>query len=130
VYEWIDHTSEVELRVRADSAEGVVAQATTALADVLGEPEGDDRVTRPLSVSARDRAGLLAAWLEEVVFLADDEGLVPEGVAGLSFESGSLHGRVVARRGRPAHLVKAITYHRLALEEDADGWWGRAVLDV
>ena len=68
MYEWIDHTSEVELRVRGDSAEEVVAEATAALADVLGEPCGDGRVTRALTVAARDPAGLFAAWLEEVVF--------------------------------------------------------------
>lgn len=130
MYEWIDHVSEVELRVRADTAEAVVAEATAALADVLGEPVGDGRVRRALSVSGRDRAGLLAAWLEELVFLAEQEGLVAESVAGVRFGRDRLSGEVVARAGRAAHLVKAVTYHRLALEQDADGWWGRAVLDV
>ena len=129
MYEWIDHTSEIELRVRAASAEWVVAEATAALGELLGEADGS-RVTRPLSVEARDPAGLLAAWLEEVVFLAEHDGLVPERAEGLDLASDALQGSVVARRGRPAHLVKAVTYHRLALEQDEDGWWGRAVLDV
>jgi SHS2 domain-containing protein len=125
----LDHTSELELRVRADSAEGVVADATAALAEVLGEAEGAP-VTRELAVAARDAAGLLAAWLEEVVFLAEHEGLVPERARRLELAQGALHGEVVARPGRPAHLVKAVTYHRLALERDERGWWGRVVLDV
>ena len=129
MHDWFDHTSELELRVRADSAEGVVAEATAALSDVLGEPAGGS-VIRELTVAARDPAGLLAAWLEEVVFLAEQEGLVPERARGLELGAAALHGEVVARRGRPAHLVKAVTYHRLALERDAGGWWGRVVLDV
>jgi SHS2 domain-containing protein len=129
VYEWIDHTSEIELRVRAGTPEGVVAEATAALGELLGEADGD-RVRCPLRVEARDRAGLLAAWLEEVVFLAEHEGLVPEHAEELLLSDEALRGSVVARRGRPAHLVKAVTYHRLALEEDEGGWWGRAVLDV
>ena len=129
MHEWFEHTSELELRVAADSATGVVAEATAALAEVLGEPEGDP-VTRELTVAARDPAALLAAWLEEVVFLAEHEGLVPERAQALELASDTLRGEVVARRGRPAHLVKAVTYHRLALEEDDGGWWGRVVLDV
>jgi SHS2 domain-containing protein len=132
VHEWLDHTSELELRVRADSVEGVVADATAALAEVLGEPETHSRgpVARELSVTAADPAGLLAAWLEEIVFLAEHEGLVAERAQGLELASDALHGEVVARPGRAAHLVKAVTYHRLALEQDERGWWGRAVLDV
>ncbi len=129
MHEWLDHTSELELRVRADSPEGVVADATAALAEVLGEPEGGP-VARELAVAAGDPAGLLAAWLEEVVFLAEHEGLVPERAHGLELARDELHGEVVTRPGRPAHLVKAVTYHRLALEQDEDGWWGRVVLDV
>jgi SHS2 domain-containing protein len=132
VHEWLDHTSELELRVRADSAEGVVADATAALAEVLGEPEprAAGPVTRELTVAAPDPAGLLAAWLEEVVFLAEHEGLLAERAQGLELAPDALHGELVARPGRPAHLVKAVTYHRLALEQDERGWWGRAVLDV
>jgi len=130
MHEWVDHTSELELRVRADTPEAVVAEATRALGEVLGEPGEGDPVTRPLAVSARDPAGLLAAWLEEVVFLAEHDGLVPDRAQGLELAADALRGEVVARPGRPAHLVKAVTYHRLALERDEDGWWGRAVLDV
>jgi len=130
MHEWVDHTSELELRVRGDTPEAVVAEATRALGEVLGEPGEGDPVTRPLAVSARDPAGLLAAWLEEVVFLAEHDGLVPDRAQGLQLAPDALRGEVVARPGRPAHLVKAVTYHRLALERDEDGWWGRAVLDV
>ena len=129
MYEWFDHTSELELRVRADTAEGAVADATAALAEVLGEPEGAP-VTRELAVSARDPASLLAAWLEEVVFLAEHEDLVAERAQGLELAADELRGEVVARPGRPAHLVKAVTFHRLALEQHERGWWGRVVLDV
>ncbi len=125
----MDHTSELELRVRAGTAEAVVADATAALGELLGEPDGA-AVTRELAVSARDPAGLLAAWLEEVVFLAEHEALVAERAQALELAAGALRGQVVARPARPAHLVKAVTFHRLALEPDEDGWWGRVVLDV
>ena len=127
--EWVDHTSELELRVRAPSAEAAVAEATAALGELLGEADGPD-VARPLAVEAGDAAGLLAAWLEELVFLAEDEALIAHRARGLVLAPAALRGEVLAARGRPSHLVKAVTYHRLALEPGEDGWRAAVVLDV
>jgi len=129
VRQWVEHTSEIELHVAAPTAEETVAEATAALADLLGEPEGD-AVTRDLEVEAGDPAGLLAAWLEELVFLAEQDGLLAQDVRDVTLEPTRLRGRVTARRGRPAHLVKAVTYHRLALERHDAGWHGRVIFDV
>jgi SHS2 domain-containing protein len=131
--EWVDHTSELELHVQAPSAAGAVAEATEALGEVLGEPDaGADAVDRALTVEARDAAGLLAAWLEEVVFLAEHDRLIARTARDLDLDDGELRGRVVAAPGTPSNLVKAVTYHRLMLEpaEDGGGWRARVVLDV
>jgi protein archease len=130
--EWVDHTSELELHVAATSAPGAVAEATAALGEILGEPEAGAPVAeRALEVEARDPAGLLAAWLEEVVFLAEHDGLIAHGADGLDVGADRLRGRVLARPGRPSNLVKAVTYHRLMLEPGGDGAWrARVVLDV
>jgi SHS2 domain-containing protein len=129
MHEWVDHTSELELHVAAPSAEEVVAEATAALGELLGEPEGG-ALTRRIEVEARDTAGLLAAWLEEVVFLAEHDALIASAARDVELGPGRLRGNVIARRGRPSHLVKAVTYHRLELEGGEAGWEGRAVLDV
>ena len=130
--EWVDHTSELELHVRATSPAGAVTEATEALGEILGEPDQDaEPVSRPLEVQARDPAGLLAAWLEEVVFLAEHDALIARSARDLELAGERLRGRVLAVPGRPSNLVKAVTYHRLALEAVDDGAWrGRVVLDV
>jgi carboxylate-amine ligase len=92
-------------------------------------PEGE-RLRRAVAVEARDRATLLADWLGELAFLAETEGLVPERVAELELEDRALRAVVEGRRGSPAHLVKAATYHRLALERTGDRLRARGVLDV
>ena len=128
VYRWVDHTSELEVELRADSAEEVFGEAAAALADLYGagEPAG----SRTIEVEARDRAALLAAFMEELVFLADSESLVPAAVAEV--ELGEARARVVVEvaAGAPPPLVKAVTYHRLAFERDGDGYRATAVLDV
>jgi len=129
VREWVEHASELELRIEAPSAEDAVAEATAALGDVLGEPD-DEPVTRELQVEGGDPGALLAAWLEELIFLAEQDLLIPQEARGVSVGEGVVRGQLVARRGRPSHLVKAVTYHRLALERGETGWRATVVLDV
>jgi SHS2 domain-containing protein len=131
-YRWGEHVGELELEVQADDEAGVFAEAVRALGELLGgegAPHGDPERFE-LAAEAGDRAGLWAAWLEEVNYLAESEGVVPVCAERIVLESGRVRGRLLGHRGDPPHLVKAVTYHRLAFEPQADGWRARAVLDV
>jgi SHS2 domain-containing protein len=99
------------------------------MVDVLGEPDGEP-FTRELSVEAGDAGALLAAWLEELVFLAEHDGLIAQTARRVEPASGRLSAEVTGRRGRPSHLVKAVTYHRLAVAPVDGGWRATVVLDV
>jgi SHS2 domain-containing protein len=127
-YRWFEHTAELGLEVQAASEEEVFLEAMRGLAELLdggpGKPE-----TREIRLEARDRGGLLVGWLEELLFLADAEGFVPEeadlAVRGTSIQA-TVHGRLTG----PRPLVKAVTYHGLELEPAGDGWRAKVVLDV
>jgi SHS2 domain-containing protein len=77
-----------------------------------------------------DRAGLLAAWLDELVYLADAEGFVPEALVELELEGQRLEAAVRGYLGNPRPLVKAVTHHNLAFGEEGGRWYAQAVLDV
>jgi SHS2 domain-containing protein len=128
VYRFVEHTAELELELESDSAEGVLEEALRAFAELLGEPDGD-AVERPVDLSASDLPALLAAWLDELLFLADAEQLVPED-ASLSVADTRVTGMLRARHGNPRPLVKAVTLHRLRLRPENGVWRGRVVLDV
>lgn len=133
MYRWVDHTSELELRVEAATDGEVLREATRALAELLRgdgpEPTGPP-VTREVTVEADDRAQLLAAWLEELVFLAETEALVPADVRFETLDARGLRACVEGRLGEPPHLVKAVTYHRLSFDRAGSGWAATVVLDV
>jgi SHS2 domain-containing protein len=128
MYEWVDHTSELELHVEADSPEDVFHDALRALAELLG-PAAGDREARQLRFAAEERDRLLWRWLDELVFLAETEGFVPDSAQLLLDEEG-LRATVTGRIGEPSPLVKAITYHALAFEEMNGRYRARVVLDV
>jgi SHS2 domain-containing protein len=129
MYEWAEHIGEVELRVEAADEAGVFAEALRALGELLGDARGEQRVLE-VAAEAADPAGLLAAWLEELAYLAETEGFVPAEASELALGPGRVRARVVGRSGYPPHLVKAVTYHRLSFEPGGAGWRAVVVLDV
>jgi SHS2 domain-containing protein len=130
MYGFSEHVGELELWVSAASEEEVFGESARALAEVLDDGSGGPPEARELAVRGTDRPALLAAWLEELAFLAETEGFVPERVEDVVLGDGGVRARVAGRRGSPPHLVKAVTYHRLSFEPDGAGWRARAVLDV
>jgi protein archease len=128
VYEWVDHTSELELHIDAETPELVFHDALRALAELLGPAAGDPQ-TRELHLSASERDRLLWHWLDELVFLSETEGFVPES-ADLALSETGLDATVKGRLGEPSPLVKAVTYHGLAFEEMDGRYRARVVLDV
>ena len=131
-YEWVDHTAEVELRIDADSEEAVFRQAFEALTELLAGANGEQSkpVRHDVTVSDGDRAGLLVQWLEELIFLAETRGFVPDALEELALGADGLRARVAGRRGDPSALVKAVTYHGLELRRERGRWYARVVLDV
>ena len=130
MYEWVDHTAELELRLEARTREALFADALAAFAELIGDERGGEPAALEVELEARDSGTLLAEWLQELVFLADTEDFVPERVAALDLGEHGLRATVEGRRGRPSQLVKAVTYHGLELRPAEDGWAARVVLDV
>jgi SHS2 domain-containing protein len=128
MYRFVEHTAELEVELEASSAEGVLEEALRAFAELAGRADGE-LVERTVDLSAPDLPALLATWLDELLFLADTEHLVPESAA-ISVSGTRVTGRVRARRGDPRPLVKAVTLHRLRLRPESGSWRGRVVLDV
>jgi SHS2 domain-containing protein len=129
VFRFAEHTAELEVELEADTPEGVLEEARRAFEELAGGAAAGEPVERPVAIEAGDLPALLAAWLDELVFLADVEGLVVEG-ADLSLDGARLTGVVRGRRGEPRPLVKAVTLHRLRFRPENGVWRGRVVLDV
>jgi SHS2 domain-containing protein len=132
VFRWVDHTAELELQIDAATERELFADALDAFEELAGRDPAGDPARHEVFVLAEgpDPASLLVEWIEELVFLAETEDFVPERLVSLELGKSELRAEVEGRRGKPAHLVKAVTYHGLVVEERADGWHARVVLDV
>src|ERR1700710_1189880 len=74
-HRWVDHTSEVQLEVAAESLAELAAEAGRALGLLMlrGEPAAVSGPARTLEVTAVDRDALLVNWLNEILFVAETE---------------------------------------------------------
>jgi SHS2 domain-containing protein len=129
-YEWVEHTGELELRVTGPSAAAVFGDALAAMNELLAGDDSGASAQHEVTASAPDRPTLLAEWLNELLYLAESERFIPERVAKLELSDDELTATVDGRTGDPSPLVKAVTYHRLRLDERDGEWTGQVVLDV
>ena len=132
-FEEISHTADWSLRVWAEDLVGLLTESARgmyALANAEGLDEGP-RVRRELSLEAVDAESLLVAFLEELLYLSESEGLIFDKFIGLKVESSKL--QVMMEGGALRSIekeIKAVTFHNLQIRESERGLEVEIVFDV
>ena len=89
-FEYLDHTADVAVRLRATDFPELLGWAARALRDILLDDRSDAPVGSRSQVTVRldaeDREALLVDFLNELIFLFDTRGFVPEGPEHVLFE--------------------------------------------
>lgn len=125
-FEILEHTADVGVRARGSSPEDVFVQATRGLLDITGATGSGSGERIVIEVSARDMAGALVDWLEEVLYLQDARDSVISDVQVERADDSGASGWVEIsprRNDLEGTAVKAITYHQLQVSKLHDGTW-------
>jgi len=132
MYEILQHTADVRLRVTASSLEELFADALQGLMAVMGAPVGAHGV-RPESIEldSVDLTALLVDFLNEALVRA----LVGRRrFTGASFASlGETHLAATLTSVPAASFdedVKAVTHHEAEVRRSGEGWTTMLVLDI
>ncbi len=136
MFETFEHTADLGLRVRATTLENLLEEAGRGLFSMMVTNLEDVRClqeeTYRIEGSAVDY--LLFDWLNELLYTFESERLL---LAEFKVELDVDGLRATARgepmdldRHRMEHEVKAITYHGLRVEENADGWLAELIVDI
>lgn len=132
-FEFVDHTSEVTLRLRAPSFAELVVQATLAFLSLVPEASRGpvDERRHGFELDGSDRAATLVEWLNELVFLCEAEGWLPVDPTVEAVGDSGI--RVRAKRlelSEPFVLVKAATLHGAAVRASERGVEAEVTLDI
>ena len=137
MFELFDHTADLGLRVRGSTLEELLAEAGRGLlAMIVANPASVRPVqTRTIELPAGEASYLLFDWLTELLYAFESDKLLL-----CEFQVQLAEGKFTATcRGEPMdanrhemdHEVKAITYHRLRVEQLADGgWMAEVIVDI
>jgi SHS2 domain-containing protein len=134
----LGHTSEIGLGIRAGTIEQLFACAAEGMFTLTrAKPERSAAsVERSVMVESIDAESLLIDWLSELLYLYETTGAL---FVDCHVERCTLNGPTAALAATvvgyppdvpPAVHVKAVTYHDLRLEQNADGWQAQIYFDI
>ena len=125
-YRTIDHTADKAIQGWAPDLGELILQAARGLIELLVEP-GQLSPTRQvrIAVTAEGPEVLLHDALSEILYLTEDEGLMPVTVRLLSQDEAHVRlniGVVEMATAEPhvSGLIKAVTYHNLQIRKAGD----------
>ncbi len=142
-YRLLEHTADVGIEATGADAGATLCEAARGLTHVLTggglhDHGRDGRSERAFFVEAPDRESLLVAFLSELLWLLESDGVLWAGggvrlsdtTDGLRAEAGGNFVRFDPRRHGGGVEVKAVTYHDVRFGPDGEGWVARVILDL
>ena len=136
-YEIVEHTADVGLRAFGGDLKELFANAACGLFDLIVADSGTVRPEQAVSltVEAEDVEELLAAWLRELLYLCNAERWLFSKFEVLDIVPKRLEAKCWgeaydASRHAWEMEVKAVTYHRLCVEQVKTGWRAQAIFDI
>jgi SHS2 domain-containing protein len=135
-FELLDHTADVGIVAHGASLEEAFEHAALGMFSVMVELDTvREREERRVEVEADDLEGLLVAWLSELLYLVDTEGLLFRRfkVVGLDERHMQAHAwgePIDPERHRLGVGIKAVTRHMLAIERQPTGYRVRVIFDI
>jgi SHS2 domain-containing protein len=132
-HDFVDHTSELALRVEAGSWSDLLSETVRAVGSELIREGGRAGAApaRDLALEAADREALLVDLINELIFLAETDRWAPAAVSAAEASERRLRIRCegMALAGPPSR-IKAATFHGLAVRTKGTGVIAEVILDV
>jgi SHS2 domain-containing protein len=134
-YEPLDHTADTGIVAYGANLPELFENAAFGMFDLMFDlSELHAGRERPVSVEAEGLEELLVAWLEELLFRAESEGLAFLAFSVEELDEHRLSGVAKGVSSEGVELVgppiKAVTYHDLEVTETESGWRARVIFDV
>ncbi len=129
-------TADKGIRAWGQDLPEVFTNAARGLWSLMVEPGTvRPRQAYPVRAEGSDRETLLVAWLNELLYLHEAQGIALAEFTITRLEDESIEATVAGERMDPERHppvghVKAVTYHMLSLRPTAAGWEAQVVVDV
>ncbi len=136
IYEVIDHTADLGIRVPGEDSQDLFQNAARALMDLMiAGPTVKPTERKEIACEGEDLADLMVRWLGEVLYLFEGEGVVATSFDIHELGPERLRATVEGVLFDPEiHEVltdiKAVTYHQIEVAPRGGRWEARVIFDV
>jgi SHS2 domain-containing protein len=130
VFEILQHTADVRLRVSAPTLEELFRDAMRGMFAVLGSEIRDSRFEIRVAVDSVDCTTLLVDFLNEVLSRAHIDHVAFDDIEFERLSEIDVTARLVGRAARFTHDIKAVTYHEAEVRRVEDSWETMLVFDI
>ncbi|MEJ5365842.1 MAG: archease [Desulfosoma sp.] len=136
LYEIVDHTADVGIRVQGRDLAEVFERAALAFYDLMvGLDAVEIRQSREVCVEAQALDELLVQWLSELLYLFDVQGFLGKAVQIAVNPSwrltATVHGEPLdPDRHRVGLVYKAVTYHAASVKFTDGLWTAQVIFDI
>jgi SHS2 domain-containing protein len=138
MYELIDHTADVGIRVEGESLAELFEHAAEGLFGIMIEKKrsGTPAIEVPISLEAPAVDQLLVRWLSELLFVFETRRLVfskffIDEISETRLEALAFGAKYDSTRHRQKLEIKAVTYHHIKVEQREQGpWQAEVIFDI
>ncbi|MCX5971175.1 MAG: archease [Coprothermobacterota bacterium] len=131
----LPHTADLSVEVEAPTKRALFCEFARALTNLMVEGEVRPSRQEAVSLVALDQPSLLVCFLNELIFLWEDQNFLTRDVRFTVLKSLSLQAVCLGEpfspdRHRIWHSMKAATYHQLQLARMGRVWRAQVLFDV
>lgn len=135
-YEIIEHVADIGIRSFGVTEGEAFENAARGMFSLMGELDDVREVARfSITLDAEDRETLLVEWLNELIYIFENNGVLLKDFRltdlGETHLTGTAIGEPIDRdRHRLKTEVKAATFHMLKVKKTSQGWETDVIFDV
>lgn len=138
MYELIDHTADIGIRVQGSSLKDLFIKTAEALFDISisSKRPSIPAIDVPIAIEADSVDQLLVRWLQELLYIFETRHLVLVNFWIDEIDERHLLGlakgnKFDSTRHSQKIDIKAVTYHQLEVVKDEDGkWYAKVIFDI
>ncbi len=125
IFDVIEHTADIGITGYGKDLKEVFENTAIGMFSLIADLNTvENKIQIEVEVEAEDLEGLMAAWLNELIYLAETKGLLFKDFQIMELSEERLKANALGQKIDPLRHtikteIKAATYHLLKLEESA-----------
>lgn len=135
-FAYLDHSADVMIHLEASSLSDLFSTAGRALMEWMGPaPPESHEFEENITVEAEGYEELLVRWLQELLYFFHQKHAYLSQVLAIRITQSRIEAAIQCRAwdescAQAFQEVKAITYHKLRVDQCGEVWHANVILDI